>query len=307
MPAQVNWLIYHQGNLYGIALEKGWLKQAFPHTQFNLLAGSGASPTLAAFESGGIDIGELGSPPTAVALAAGNAPMKVFWVLSGVTTSEALVVRTSEHITSAQGLRGKTVGVPSASTSEYALIGYLALHGMTEKDIKLVYGTPQELSAAWSRGALDAMYTWQPFQQQALNDGGTRLIDTAQLTSTGWGSTNLELVRTAFADKYPAFMKKFVQLMQRCYLYERSNPAQADAAMGKWLGMTSAQVQLLLTGYQFVSTTAAKTSQWLGGGSAGVIGQELLKTGQVWHSLGRIPAAPTKAEIDAGITTEFLP
>jgi NitT/TauT family transport system substrate-binding protein len=59
-------------------------------------------------------------------------------------------------------LKGKRVGVTSPSGAEYSLTVFLALYGLTVKDVELVKLSPQQIVEAIGKGDIDAAITWDP-------------------------------------------------------------------------------------------------------------------------------------------------
>jgi taurine transport system substrate-binding protein len=301
MPAEMNVLVYRQADLYGIGIEKGWFKEAFPNTKVNFIYGSGAPQGLAGLSSGSLDVVLLGSTATSVGLGQGI-DLLTFYIFDVIDKAEQLVVRKSANINGAADLKGKKIGTIGASTAEYTLIGYLELSGMTEQDLNLIYGSDKDLFAAWSRGDLDGAYTWQPFIKDMLDSGGKTLVTSGELADKGWGVTNLGVTRRPFADKYPDALKKFVSVMDRAVHLLRDHPDDAYATMAQYLNLSPQEANTLLHDATFLTADEQKQPRYLGGGLA----KALINTSKIWVKIDRIKKPAPDATIEASVTTKYL-
>ena len=302
MPAEMNVLVYRQADLYGVGIQKGWFKEAFPNTKVNFIYGSGAPQGLAGLASGSLDVVLFGSTATAVGLAQGI-DLETFYIFDVIDKAEQLVVRDSAGIKSAQDLKGKKIGTIGASTAEYALIGYLATNNMTEEDLNLIYGGDKDLYAAWSRGDLDGAYTWQPFITDMKKEGGTTLVTSGELESKGWGVTNLAVTRREFAEKYPEALKKFAGVMDRAVRLFRENPDDTYTTMAAYLELPVEETKALLHEAKFLTVEEQKDPKYLGGGLA----DSLINTSKIWVKINRIKEAAPDDKIKASVTSKYLP
>lgn len=76
--------------------------------------------------------------------------------------NKGVVGRRDRGIAVPADLKGKRVGVTSPSGAEYSLTVFLALYGLTVKDVELVKLSPQQIVAAIDKGDIDAAITWDP-------------------------------------------------------------------------------------------------------------------------------------------------
>jgi NitT/TauT family transport system substrate-binding protein len=75
------------------------------------------------------------------------------------------------QITSVKGLRGKKVGIETASTGYPMLVYALESNGLTLDDIQKVELSGASAPVALNAGRVDAAYTWEPYISTALNKG----------------------------------------------------------------------------------------------------------------------------------------
>ena len=78
------------------------------------------SEVITAMASGDVQIAVAGSSPIATAMSRG-VEVSLFWIVEAIRENEALVARNGSGIQSMEDLKGKTIGVPFASTTHYHL------------------------------------------------------------------------------------------------------------------------------------------------------------------------------------------
>jgi taurine transport system substrate-binding protein len=176
-----------------------------------------------AMASGDIDIGNVGSSVLATA-ASRRLPIEAFLVATELGGSEALVVRHAAGINNPQGLIGKTIAVPFVSTAHYSLLSALLHWGVDAKKVKIINLRVAEISAAWQRGDIDAAYVWEPGLGR-IKETGTVLTTSAELAQWGAPTFDLWVVRRAFAEQNPEFLRKFVAVTLAEYEKFKANPA----------------------------------------------------------------------------------
>ena len=150
-----------------------------------------------------LDIAAIGSSPVARGLSAPlNIPYQVAFVLDVAGDNEALVARNGSGVTDVAGLRGKKVATPFASTAHYSLLAALNQAGVKESELTIVDLEPQDILAAWTRGDLDAAYSWLPSLDE-LKKTGKVLISSRELATAGKPTLDLGVVSTAFIEAHP--------------------------------------------------------------------------------------------------------
>jgi taurine transport system substrate-binding protein len=227
---------------------------------------------VAAMASGDIQIGDVGSSPFAAAVSRG-VPMEAV-VLNALTGgSEALVVRNGAHIDKPQDLIGKTIATPFVSTSHYSLLAALKHWGIRPDQVHIVNLGPTETVAAWSRGEIDAAYTWDPALGKAKETGHV-LVDSTEVGKWGSPTFDLWVARNDFVQSHPEFVTKFVDVTLHAISDYRVNGKSwtADssqvAAIAKLSGASAADVPQLLAGNVYPNATEQASPALLGGGTA---------------------------------------
>lgn len=233
--------------------------------------GSG-SDVISAMASGDLKISELGSTPLSIAASQG-VKLKVFMVDYVIGKSESLIVRNGTGIKTLTDLKGKKIGVPFGSTSDFSLRGTLRHAGIKTNQVTLLNMSPDQIVAAWKQGYIDAAFIWPPAQTEILKNG-RRLVGADQVAAWGYPTFNAWVVNARFAKTHKkaliAFIKEFGKANQ-AYLdnpssWTPNNPVVK--AVAEQTGDTPDEVPISITGYKFLPLKTQLNEQWLGGGIA---------------------------------------
>lgn len=230
--------------------------------------GSGAE-IIAAMASGDLKISELGSSPLAIGASQG-VDYQLFAISNIIGDAESLIARDGSGITKVEDLKGKKVGVPLGSTAHYSLMGAIKNAGLSPADVEVIGMKPDQITAAWDQGQIDATFVWEPAKGKAMKTGKL-IIPANQVTGAptfdGW------VVNTEFGKANPDFMVKFLKALDAANAAYNSNPDAwtADSAPVKAIadrtGSPAAEVPAALKGYAFPSLKDMASADWLGGGN----------------------------------------
>lgn len=233
-----------------------------------------AGDITAAFASGDVPLGILGS--TGIAAAASHGvEIELFWILDNIGKSEQLVARDGSGIKTPQDLVGKTVAVPFVSTSHFHLL--LALERIWKippSKVKILNMQPPQIAAAWSRGDIDAAYVWPPALTTILKTGHT-IITSEEVGEKTVPTFDGLVVNKKWAEKNNDFMLAFTKELAKIYADYNANKAQwtADSpqvkAMVKMVGGSPADGVEALKLLTFPDAKEQASSTWLGGGKDG--------------------------------------
>jgi taurine transport system substrate-binding protein len=289
-----------------IVKDKGWLEKALPGTKITWTQFQSGADVNTAIVAGAIDVGLAGSSPVAKGLAPPlSIPYEVPWIFDVIGSNEALVVKSSEHVTSLAGLAGKTIATPFASTSHYSLLAALALAGVPASTVKIIDLEPQDIVAAWQRGDIDGAYVWTPFLDQLKKDG-TELVNSAQLAKKGKVTADLAVVRSAFAKKFPSAVLAWLKQEDRAVKFYRSNPQAAAASIGRQLNIPASEA--LAESKELILLTAKQqaSAPYLGkSGKPGGLARNLYSAAQFLKSQGKIDTVPPLATFQRGVVGAF--
>jgi NitT/TauT family transport system substrate-binding protein len=122
--------------------------------------------------------------------------------------NKGIVGRRDRGIATAADLRGKRIGVPVTSSAEHNLVVFLALQGMSTRDVTVIDLPPKKIVEQMASGEIDAAIVWQPhvlaIQKQlgdtvvTLMDGGTEahlLLVARRLSQPGQTEVTKKLLR----------------------------------------------------------------------------------------------------------------
>lgn len=147
--------------------------------------------------------------------------LRVFGTVATKQIKE-MVARKDAGITAISDLKGKKIAVKKKSGAEFQLGVFLALNGMSQEDVELVYLKPSEMLDAITNEDVDAVFVWDPYLydiKKELGDnaiswlGGEDLYFTL-LTKAGWLENN------------PAAAKRFMKSMIETEAYIEDNPEE---------------------------------------------------------------------------------
>lgn len=261
---------------------------------------SGAK-VITAMASGDVDIATAGSSPIAAAISRG-VDIELVWILENINEAEALVVKDSSNIKSPQDLKGKTLGVPFVSTTHFHTLFALEQFGLSEKDVKVLNMQPNAISAAWSRGDIDAAFIWDPVLGKIKEDGKV-LISSGELSRWGKATFDGMVVSKEYGAKNPEFVSKLIKLMATAdgeYLSQKAD-FNADSPMAKSIAkMTGGDVNTVpgvLALYEFPTLDQQLSCSWLGCGKDGGAAKALAFTSEFLKEQGKIP----KLQADYGL------
>jgi taurine transport system substrate-binding protein len=225
---------------------------------------SGAG-VISAMASGDVQISELGSSPLAIATSQGL-DLKLFLVSFLINTSESLIVRNGAGINKPADLKGKVIGVPIGSTSQLSLTGALKHWGISEKEVRILGMTPQQIHAAWMRKDIDAAFVWNPVQSELLKSG-KRLVSAGQVAKWGFPTFNGWVANSKFMATHAKSLAAFAKTMNEANMAYLNNMSKwtADSKtveqIAQRTGAQPAQIPSILKGFTFL--TASEQPTWL--------------------------------------------
>lgn len=200
-------------------------------TPVKFLIGSGY---FAAFSSGAIDAGWLGTPPAGTGLAQGL-PMRIFAIEGFARDQEGLVARIGSGIRSLRDLKGKRIATKRGSSADVALQAALRRVDLTPADVVLVDLGVTDVVQAFTRGRIDAAWYWEPWLGLLREAGGVQLAtDRDSGAVVGW----VWVGRPAWLEKHPAAVLAILRSLDEAVSYMRSRPEKAAALCAKELGIS---------------------------------------------------------------------
>lgn len=140
-----------------------------------------------------------------------------------------------KEIASIADLKGKSVAVQSASTSQFLLANALQAAGLSLGDLTLLDMSSGDAGAAFVAGQVDAAVTWQPWLANARNtDFGHVLLDSKETPGL---IVDTVAFRPQFVQEHPDAVAAFVRAYYRAIDDIAANPDEANAIMAKSISM----------------------------------------------------------------------
>jgi NitT/TauT family transport system substrate-binding protein len=239
----------------------------------------------AAIASGAVDGGMLTYDQVVGQVAAGR-NMKVVMPIDYSNGGDAIVADGS--ITKVADFKGKKIGYNPLSPSDFLLSYALKTAGMTEKDITPVSMTPEAVPAAMASGQLPIGVTYEPSLSQILSQGGGKKFKVVFSSKNAPGLIADVLV---FDDKVIKAKPAQITGVMKAYLdglaYMKAKPNEANAIIGKFMGVSAAEVKEQLTGVYNIPVAempkafmkAKETTSYYASGE--IIGELLKAKGQI--------------------------
>jgi taurine transport system substrate-binding protein len=291
-----------------VVKNQGLLEKALPDYKITWTKFDSGASINTAFVAKSVDIAAIGSSPVARGLSAPlNIPYQVAFVLDVAGDNEALVARNGSGITGVAGLRGKKVGTPFASTSHYSLLAALDRAGIKESEVNIVDLEPQDIQAAWTRGDLDAAYTWLPSLDE-IKKTGKVLVTSRELAAAGKPTLDLGVVSTAFAGAHPDAVDAWRKAEAQALDQIASDPAGAAKSVGAELNLSPADAQNQLKLGVFLKPADLSSDQWLGTpAQVGKLAGNLVSAAEFLKAQQKIDAVPALADVQKAIYVKGLP
>ncbi|MCO4251246.1 ABC transporter substrate-binding protein [Pseudarthrobacter raffinosi] len=166
--------------------------------------------------------------------------------VNGRTLYEA-IAKPDTTISSFKDLEGKTVALNSLkSTWQAAMDEAITLDGGDPQKVNYVQLTFPNQVTALKEGHVDAIFTTQPFATQLISTGFKRLGDPQALAMKDKQSVaTIMQMSTAFIEKNPEAVKKFVAAMQESSDFANANPEAIKDLAVKQAGASGETAQAI--------------------------------------------------------------
>src|SRR5829696_7946771 len=247
-----------------IVKDQGWLEDALPGYEIEWTKFDSGASINTAFVGGSVDLAAIGSSPVARGLSAPlDIPYQVTWILDVAGDNEALVARDGSGVTELADLAGKKVATPFASTAHYSLLAALDRAGVDSSTVTFLDLQPQDIIAAWSRGDIDAAYTWLPSLAE-ISQTGKVLVTSRELAGDGKPTLDLGVASRDFIKAHPDAISAWRKVQARALRLIADDPDAAAAAVGRQLGIDPEQAAEQLSQGVFLDPAEQSSAEWLG-------------------------------------------
>ena len=238
-----------------------------------------------AIEGGSVDAGHL-TYDQVIGVVAKGSTQRVVMPIDYSAGGDAIVA--TKDITKVTQFKGKKVGFNPLSPSDFLLSYALSVNKMSEKDIQSVNMTPEAIPAAMASNALPVGVTYEPSVSQILGlDDGKKFHVVFSSKDAPGLITDVMVVKTEYIKANPEVVKVMIQGYLDGLDYMKKNPDQAAELIGKFMGITGAEVKEQLSGVynptlKEMAKVFTKSKDTLSlYGSGAIISQVLKAKGQI--------------------------
>ncbi|WJY66960.1 taurine ABC transporter substrate-binding protein [Corynebacterium auris] len=206
--------------------DRGLAEACMPNADLRWIRFPTGQDVVKGLASDSIDVGFLGSTPSAKAL---SEPLNLDVVIPRVSAvigdTEALVAK-DDSITSITDLRGARIAVPFSSTAHYSLLNALRTAGLDPThDVELVNLSPDALPAAWQSDDIDAAYVWDPVLAY-LADSGHIVLTSTDVAEAGAPTYNFTLAARSWTDDNPELLATWLDLQDWAARVRQDEPEE---------------------------------------------------------------------------------
>jgi sulfonate transport system substrate-binding protein len=178
-----------------------------------------AAPLVEALNANAIDTGLVGDAPFTFGAAAG-VPAKAIAATRQGQDGLAILVPKDSPVQNLADLRGKKIATGRGSIGHQLVLAALENAGLPLDSVQLVFLLPADAKAAYSRGAVDAWSTWEPYvAQEEVLAGARRVQDGNRITP---GLSFQAAREDAIASRRPE-LADFVQRLAKARAWANAN------------------------------------------------------------------------------------
>lgn len=207
----------------------GWLEEALAPEGITVewVQTLGSNQALSFLQGNSIDFGSSAGAAALVSASNGN-PVNIVYLYSKPEWT-ALVTGAGSSIQSVADLKGKKVAATLGTDPYIFLLRSLAEAGLTDQDIQLVPLQHGDGAAALVAGQVDAWAGLDPHMARVELENGARLFH-RNIDFNTYGVLN---VRSEFAERYPAYVDKVIQVYERARQAVRDDRTAAAAVLAQ--------------------------------------------------------------------------
>lgn len=296
--ARIAWQAVPNGD--AVVKDLGLLEACMPNADISWVQASSGGDVVKYYGSDEVDLGLMGSAPATIASSepvVQDVDLSVVWIHDVIGDAESLVVK-DPTITDISGLKGKTVAVPFSSTAHYSLLQALADAGLdATQDVEVINLEPEKMPGAWQGDQIDAAWVWDPVQSQLLEDGGERILSSADTAEAGRPTFDVGTASQEFAADNPEFMTQWTKAQDYAVRMIKDDPAAAAESVAVVLGIDPADAEKQFGGLTFLTAEEQAGPDYLGG----QLTEDLFTTAGFLLDQGEIEAVGTQSDYAAHV------
>ena len=157
----------------------------------------------------------------------------------------------------------------------------------------------------WNSGDIDAAYIWEPTLSQ-LSDKKT-VITSGELAKAGYMTSNVEVVRTKFAEAHPDIVAAYVKALDKSVSMYKNDESTAIKTIAEAMELTEDNAKFQMSGSTWLTGSEQISSTYLGTSSAkGAVVQNLYDTAEFLKTQGSITKVPDKSVFEKAVNPKYI-
>ena len=227
LTVQLDWLPGGDKSFVYAGVQQGFFKEE--GLEVKIIPGRGSADAVTKVASGSADVGFGGISALMMAAAEGKIPVKAVMSLYS-KQPDALFTRADSKIKSLKDMEGKTVAMPTFSSSNALWPIVLQKNGVDASKIKVIKSDPATLAPMLAQGRVDATINWVTVApafgavlKQANKDLAVLPWSQFGLDGYGWSvMANEKLIK-----ERPEVLKRYVRALSKALEFSIQNPQKA--------------------------------------------------------------------------------
>ncbi|MCY1080198.1 ABC transporter substrate-binding protein [Archangium lansingense] len=223
-----------------------------PTQRVHLVEYLSSSQLLRAFRNGAIDAMSATIEEVLSLEQLGHDP-RVVLVLDASHGADCLMAR--PEVESLSALAGRRIGSEESLLGMYILTRVVEHAGLKREDVKLEFVPLETQVAAWQRGELDAVVTFEPYCQRLADVGARRLFDSTRLPGE---IVDVLVVRKNFLEASPQQVDALLRGWFATLIWKQQHPQEAMQRMSRRLGLDPLRFHEALSGVRLMDEHAQR-------------------------------------------------
>lgn len=231
LTVQLDWLPGGDKSFVYAGVQQGFFKAE--GLDIKIVPGRGSADAITKVASGSADVGFGGISSLMMAAAEGKIPVKAVMSLYS-SPPDALFTKASSQIKSLKDMEGKTVGMPTFSSSNTLWPVMLQRNNVDVSKIKVIKTDPATLAPLLAQGRVDATINWvtvAPGFQNVLGQAQQELavLPWSQFGLTGYGWSVMASDKTI--QNRPEVLKRYLRALSKAFEFSVAQPRKAAQAL----------------------------------------------------------------------------
>lgn len=231
LTIQLDWLPGGDKSFVYAGVQQGFFKEE--GLEVRIAPGRGSADAVTKIATGSADVGFGGIAALMMAAAEGKIPVKAVMSLYA-KQPDALFTRADSHIKTLKDMEGKTVAMPTFSSSNALWPVVLQKNGIKPESIKVIKSDPATLAPMLAQGRVDATINWVTVASgfsSVLKQANKELavLPWSQFGLDGYGWSVLASDKTI--QERPEVLKRYLRALNKSIDFAIQNPQKAAEAL----------------------------------------------------------------------------